>query len=512
MIGIGVRYLCGYSVAADPSAQQPEWPPHPGRVFMAMAAAHFESGADAVERAALEWLEREPAPAIRASDANDRVAVESYVPVNDKHGGIVRRLRQSRTFQKTRPDEDTVFLVWQADPPAEIRAALGNICSKVTRLGHSTSLVQMWVVPARDEPEANWKPQPSNGEVQFRVAEPDTMGHLESAFNGKAIEEYYRLATELEVAPTKDRRNLKARRSAAFPNGEPTYQRPQLSTWQGYSRVTTAEAQWRAANGPFDSEIVILTLSEGRILGLESTLQLTGALRNAVMKATDGESQPEWLTGHTRDSRPSERPHLAFFPLAFVGHLHADGHIMGLGIAIPRDLGHESSSGRADELRRYLGKGFFDQTGAERQVHLWRDGVWDWKLDREKRERPPHTLRPESWTGPALSWASVTPVVLHHHPKKSRPNDVERLVREAFDSALLPQPGVVEIGPISALAGAGHIRDIPTFDAGGDGLCRYQTHVVARYSQPVIGPVLVGRGRYRGYGLFSPLPQELGRG
>ena len=57
MIALGLRYLTKYAVATDLARQRPEWPPHPGRVFMAMAAAFFEGGSDPAERVALEWLE-----------------------------------------------------------------------------------------------------------------------------------------------------------------------------------------------------------------------------------------------------------------------------------------------------------------------------------------------------------------------------------------------------------------------------------------------------------------------
>ena len=47
----------------------------------------LRGGESAVERAALEWLEQAPAPALYASDSDHRSAVETYVPVNDEHGG-----------------------------------------------------------------------------------------------------------------------------------------------------------------------------------------------------------------------------------------------------------------------------------------------------------------------------------------------------------------------------------------------------------------------------------------
>jgi CRISPR-associated protein Csb2 len=98
-------------------------------------------------------------------------------------------------------------------------------------------------------------------------------------------------------------------------------------------------------------------------------------------------------------------------------------------------------------------------------------------------------------------------VVLHHFPKKGSSGDIERILREAFKSALLPQPESIEISLASAHAGAGSIRDVPAF-AEGDGFTRYSTHVVATFAEPVTGPLLVGRGRFRGYGLFRPFPRR----
>ena len=70
MIAIGIRYLNGWSMAAAADGSDKstaEWPPHPDRLFMALAAAHFETDRDPAERSALLWLEQQAAPALHAS-------------------------------------------------------------------------------------------------------------------------------------------------------------------------------------------------------------------------------------------------------------------------------------------------------------------------------------------------------------------------------------------------------------------------------------------------------------
>ena len=62
---ITVEFLTGRCVAAKVSDRDAaEWPPHFGRLFMALAAACFEMDEDEHEVAALKWLESLPAPAI----------------------------------------------------------------------------------------------------------------------------------------------------------------------------------------------------------------------------------------------------------------------------------------------------------------------------------------------------------------------------------------------------------------------------------------------------------------
>lgn len=472
MTALGIRYLIGRAVSSDMTRQRPEFPAHPGRVFMAMAAAHFETQGDDEERKALDWIEqRAVAPSISSpgywerQSSQRRLPLETFVPVNDKHGGIAGRSRQSRSFPSVRLDEENVFLIWDDDAPEDIRGALDRLCTKVTRIGHSSSLVQMWVVDPHEQIRPTFTPDRFFSERRMRVAEPGTLASLE----------------------------------IAFARGEA----PRLARWEGY-REAKQEHPSASLQGPFDPTLIILYKeSECRTLGLESTLQLTSALRNAAMKSLPEGQSPEWLSGHQPDGGPTMNPHVAFLPLPFVDARFADGHILGMAIAVPKLVS-------PDEARQNLGALLFNpNTGDERTIRLWRNGVWEWKLRREARDRPPLTLRAETWTEASCVWASVTPVVLHHYPKKHRELDVERIVAEAFVSAGLPPPKSLRVRPTSVFEGAPHARSLPEFTEGGANLCRYQTHVEAAFDRPLQGPVLVGRGRFRGYGLFRPVRPRL---
>jgi len=503
---IGICYLTGYAAATDLAADAAEWPPHPGRVFMALAAAHFETRGGAEERAALLWLESLPPPSIYASEAQPRSKVESYVPVNDGYG----RQKQLRAFRKTRPDSNRVVLRWNVDPPDSIATPLRELCEKVTRIGYSASLTQVWLACAEapELPASNWIPEEGlDSTLRMRIPSGGTLARLEHSYNKTALDEYEALQEALASAAKSAQAKIRKKVKERFPLGPPQPERPSMSVWHGYRMVSLGPGSSPAVQGPFDPGFLVLAVREGSILGLESTQQLTGALRNAAMKAA-GENPPEWLTGHTPERRPSEQPHAAFFPLPFVGRKYADGHVMGLGIALPRWLS-QTTAGRV-ELRERLGPLLFNVDGSDRKVKLWSKvkpwsdaRKWEWELKREVQENVPYSLQRKNWTGPSREWASVTPVVLHHHPKR-RDGHAEQILADALVTAQYPEVEQIRLSPISVFEGARTVSEMPPYTQGGENLCRYQAHAVIRFRECVEGPVLVGRGRYRGYGLFKP--------
>jgi len=284
---LGIRYLTGYSVAATRPDGDPEWPPHPARVFMAMAAAHFENPGDPSvvseqlfeqsvqrEREVLQWLESlDQQPRIFASDKEERRTVTCYVPVNDKrdpfkitktktgrkvslfphlHSVSIGRLRNERTFPRVRPHDDRVFLVWDFDLSEEHRDALARLCSKVTRIGHSSSLVQMWLADPAEVPEPNWLPDDERPLRRLRAISPDFLKNLEELFGERGRQRYWSLKEELERLKTEKKpargRGASQRKAQLQsqidklqeqlhqlpPPREPL--RPTVGLWQGYGR------------------------------------------------------------------------------------------------------------------------------------------------------------------------------------------------------------------------------------------------------------------------------------
>jgi CRISPR-associated protein Csb2 len=107
------------------------------------------------------------------------------------------------------------------------------------------------------------------------------------------------------------------------------------------------------------------------------------------------------------------------------------------------------------------------------------------------------TLSVERWVGPARDWATVTPVVLDRFPRQGRSPRDELLASIA--NAGLPEPTEVQLLAGPPLAGAP-----PGGAMRGEVPPGMRVHARLRFEQPVRGPVLAGRGRFRGVGVFLP--------
>ena len=166
MFAIGIELLMRRAIItrwesreAMGQPREPEWPPHPDRVFMALVAGWGEAGEDADQREALEWLETLEAPSLAVPlEQSERTSFTSYVPVNDdgnpmgKKGAFgpmgslpIGRNRQPRQFPAVVPVSPTFFLIWEGDVPVNLRPALEKVCGLVTYLGHSASPVRVWI-------------------------------------------------------------------------------------------------------------------------------------------------------------------------------------------------------------------------------------------------------------------------------------------------------------------------------------------------------------------------------
>lgn len=525
MLALGIRYLNGFVAASDPdNRERPEWPPHPARVFMALAAAHFETGADPAERRALLWLEGLPPPQLRAPDAVPRAVVTHYVPVNDKPGDRTKpptasiqsipqlaRDRQARTFARAWLEEDVAYLIWpDCDPDEDLSRALQSLCGKVTRVGHSMSLVQMWVAAPEEVGEPNWTPDDDRAELYLRVPGPGTLEELERRYNAEAVEAYASLVVAAEDgADKKAQREARQRLKEDFCGRPPQRLRPHIALYQGYARPSAGDARPPVPGTVLSPNLIVFGLErrDGLFVALDlrSTSVVVARWREALISQAEDmpDSVREIVSGHDSAGGPLQRPHLAFLPLAFVGHPHADGHLLGLAAALPADLD-------ADERRQVL-----RVLGRVTELKLGPLGVWG--LSRELGDRPRRTLRAETWTAHpdgATHWSTVTPVAFDRHPKErdraAYHLEVAEMIAQACEAVGLPRPREVVVTPISAHLGVPPAHVFPRLRRK-DGSERRHAHAILVFEKPVLGAVLIGAGRYRGYGVFRPMEAEISR-
>lgn len=519
MLTLGTRYLNGFAAASDPDDRdRAEWPPHPGRVFMALVAAHFQTGAAASERAALEWLEQQDAPSLFAPDSESRAVVTHFVPVNDKAGpskallqsAPLARDRQPRTFARAWLHEDTVWLVWpEIEVPPSIREALASLCSKVARIGHSSSLVQMWVSDTGAPQPPNWIPDDDRSVARLRIATPGTLADLERRFNGVASEGYAELLVVADDdSDKKKQKAARAQLKAEFGNEPPPRHRPQLSVFQGYAApLPPEEASAQVRGTVLNPFFLPLTLEriDGpyRHLDLLNVLTVCKRLHEALCSHCDdlGAAVIAVISGRA-NNKPLDAPHLAFVPLAFVGHAHADGRLLGIGLALPETTTREERRGVFTALERVRKEG----------LKLGRLGSW--RIEPITAQRPPVNLVPKTWTNQpegATEWATVTPIAFDQHAKAKDKGgyraEVATMIRQACERVGLPEPREVIVMAVSAHLGAPTAQEFPRLKRK-DGSERRHTHAILIFDEPIRGPILLGAGRYRGYGLCRPMREE----
>ena len=298
-------------------------------------------------------------------------------------------------------------------------------------------------------------------------------------------------------------KEMKARLDDRFPDGEPVSLRPVPGRWQGYDRPPKDEAP-EAPGSVFDPQLIVLGI-KGKRVSLPATLKLTAALRGLLMKECPEQPPPEWFSGHRLDGTPTAEPHLALTPLPFVGAEHADGRIMGLALVLPTGLDQQEAGHCLEPFLRD------SATGLPREHPLF-DGQWfECAIELETRERPPKNLDPDTWTRESCVWASVTPVVLNRHfDGKDKWERAAESVKDMCGHIGLPRPREVLLHPVSLVEGVPHAREYPQLMRKNGGGRRSHNHAVIVFDEPVRGPVIVGAGRFRGYGLCRPMNEKEG--
>lgn len=279
--------------------------------------------------------------------------------------------------------------------------------------------------------------------------------------------------------------------------------RPELHLERDAARLRPTGALSAPPGSAFDADFIVRTLapeSGARAkLDLRCAPDVARRWRDALL--TQVHDAPaavrRLLSGHDDDGAPLPGPHLAFVPLACVGQARAAGRLLGMGLVLPRAIAPAERRGALLAIERI-----------ERLV-LGRLGVW--RVGSACAAEPPWDLRPQAWTAHpegATHWSTVTPIAFDRHPKSADGEAYRQaagdLIAQACVRIGLPAPREVIVTPISAHLGVPPAHAFPRLQRK-DGSLRRHAHAILVFGEPVRGPILIGAGRFRAYGVCRPL-------
>lgn len=475
MLVLDVEFLLGVCFAArDSSTDAPDWPPQVDRLFSALVATWAARGERADEKAALQWFEQLPPPAVHASPQCPRTAPPVFVPPNDSGASQIhvlpaRRRRQQRRFPAAIPERPIASYAWSTvEPQADMLKLLAELARDTAYVGHSSSLVRCFF-HQRDDDLGEQVSQSTRRIYAGRLEE------LELAFK-RGVRPPPGLSFRLTETPRKPASSVFGREWHVFAD---------------------------AGGACFDFD-------------LRRSAMAARAFRKAVMSGFRGRPVPEALSGHTADGRPSTQPHMAIFPMSNVGWKWADGRIMGLAICLPRDVSAEDE----DQLFEALAEIAIKHERSEENdfpdceigVALPNGDVWH--LVRQP-EPIGSSLKPSRYLRSARVWASATPIALDRHPKavgnEARQKEIAGLIGDSCTRIGLPRPTEVVPDKHSAIRGSAPSRASPQspdwthWTLPGSLKGHVLTHATLVFEEPVDGPVALGAGRYFGLGLCLPI-------
>lgn len=400
------------------------------------------------------------------------------------------RKKQARTHPSATPEISLVGLVWpEAELPGDLRPGLERLLSRLTRLGHSTSLVVVRLASTEEvdtlsKRVTRLQPDEQAGDVILRWV---NRGQVEAL--GRAHSQHREI--EPRVLPA---------RFVPYRQSRPL-----------------AEADV-VATSEFSGDFLILGRVAGPRLPIVAGVGLSKQIRSALMSIAH---QPphEALSGHTSDREPSEAPHLAIVPLPFVSGPKPDGTLVGVALVIPRTVSEEGRRNILSALGSIEKPSSNNGDRRERTLEIALDASAPLLLGRDLwRPDQRTTLQRETWTQPARHWLTATPVALDRNPGDLHSSDPKKRA-QAFDEANeivasavtrigLPRPVEIEVVRSCVLPGTSKPSQYPRFPSAHTRPQRVLVHVRLTFEKKVAGPILIGAGRFHGLGLFLPLRES----
>jgi CRISPR-associated protein Csb2 len=502
---ISVRFVSGRYHGLEPDGR-PEWPPSPARLFQALVAGGARGAAlSEKDRKALEWLERLAPPLIAAPARHKGQSFGHFMPNNDMDtvGGDPARMSEIRTATKRfHPqifDRETPFLyMWSFDDGRDHAERMREIALRLYQLGRGVDMA--WATAeVLDEDEAKLRLDAHRGAIHhpaksgggWKLACPE-QGSLKSLIE-RHEKGRSRFKTMIEVAQKKkDASRMKVASQTFAQPPKPKFRKISYDSPPVRLLYELRDMSKDAAFLPWPPK---------------EAFRLVEKVRNdaadRMKKAFPGEAATiERVFGLVRDMTEADKSRrLRIIPLPSIGHPHADRGIRRVLAEIPPDcpLSAKDIAWAFSAIDRETGEIQGMLVRAEEHGMLRHYGI-------EANGKASYRV-----------WRTVTPMALPASRPHGRRKGTERTAIEHDAAAAVIQAlrhAGVATKPVSI-----RVQREP-FDAKGARAEEFAPgtrflstrlwHVEIVFDRPVLGPLVVGDGRYLGLGLMKPVTQRDG--
>ena len=467
MLAISVEFLHGtFRGDADGTAntgrlESGEWPPSPARLFAALVAADgTRQECRVTDGSELEWLERLPPPAIHACARSHHQLLETRYVVRHKtegrpeskvhHEYVGRQGVEARPGVRVALNAPRVVYLWKdVEPPNQaVLDALRQRAARVGYLGTSDSPARLRVSTAMPPIGTETFVPDQEGDAAIRVTKPGDLEILDRIFDQWRT------------------RGASVARS----------QFPALNHEQRYRSPNSAV--------PADNGEVVAWLRLGSPIAGRRVTTLAALFKAAVLSQHEiihGEPH-QVLHGHGFRERGYEIAR--YLALPDVGFKWSRGRIHGLALWLP--------PGTDSVVRRKAR----DAALAVRRLtnHVINVAVSQTDDD----ESAPLATRPKRWRQRSTVWATAFPAI---HERR-RTVDLPEIARWCHHAGL-PEPIAFRSSRTPLVPGALDLAPVEVNRPGRPGLP--YSHIEVRFAQTVQGPVVLGSGRQRGFGLCIPV-------
>ena len=478
MLAISVEFLHG-TFRGDPDGTavtgeltRGEWPPSPARLFSAFVAADGTRESSRVtDGHELVWLEGLPPPAIHTQPdpwhqaLQERFVVEhrgsfaskSIPKSKDRkppelfahHEYLGRKPTLHRAGVRISLRSPIVVYRWDVEPPNQrTLSSLGHRAARIGYLGASDSPVRVRIATELPcDAVADVYVSDPEGDIQIRVPRPGDVDVLDRMFDSWQ-----------ERGASVTRSQFPALLHSA------TYRSPddQVAMDRGY---------------------VVAWLRIDPAVSGRRVSAVTALFKAAVLdrhQRMHGEP-PAVLHGH--GFKRSGYDLARYLALPDVGFPRSRGRIHGLALWLPPSADRFlrlKAREAAVAINALVGQGI------ELAVEPSGDEERPWAANRCR------------WVGPSSSWVTAFPVI-HERRGVSRLKEAARWCRHAG----LPDPIFFRSSRTPLLPGAVDLAPVEVNRPGRPALP--YSHAEFRFAEPVAGPVVVGAGRQRGFGLCVPV-------